>query len=212
MPPTLHNKYNVDGWKFRNDLLGRVSFHTSDRSIEWYDGSKSDMTGDYNVYGITSLNEIGKEFNIQKDVKVTPYAGLELGYMTHDSFEEKGDPANLKVDSNDGYSIKPGIGIRLEAEKSLGKTENWKVKGNIGVGYVYELGNMTKQENASVVAIEDGYHKLAEPAKVNGSIKTSGMIGVEIEDRYGIFLTGEYSGGEHNQDDYKAGVTMKAVF
>ena len=37
-------------------------------------------------------------------------------------------------------------------------------------------------------------------------------IGAEVEDRYGIFLTGEYGIGNSDQDDYRAGVTLKAVF
>jgi energy-converting hydrogenase Eha subunit B len=38
-------------------------------------------------------------------------------------------------------------------------------------------------------------------------------IGVEVEDRYGIFLTGEYStGNDVSENDYRAGVTLKAVF
>jgi hypothetical protein len=35
---------------------------------------------------------------------------------------------------------------------------------------------------------------------------------VEVEERYGIFLTGEYVAGEKNQEEYRAGITLKAVF
>ncbi len=208
----LHNKYNTNGWNFRNDLLGRVSMHTNDRTVEWYDGAKSNMKSDYNVYGITSLNEIGKEFNPVKNIKVTPYAGLELGYMKHEGFEEKGAPEKLKVDENDGYSVKPNIGVRIEGEHNLGKSESWKLKGNIGAGYEYEFGNMNKQERAGVTAIEEGYHKLAKAADDKGTVKTSAAAGVEVQDRYGIFITGEYKIGNNGENDYRAGVTLKAVF
>ncbi|WP_371926421.1 autotransporter outer membrane beta-barrel domain-containing protein [Sebaldella sp. S0638] len=208
----LHNKYKANGWNFRNDLLGRVSFHTSDRTMDWYDGTQSKMKADYNVYGVNSLNEIGKEFDLGRNTKIIPYTGLELGYMSHESFQEKGDAEKLKVDKNDGYSVKPEIGVRLEAEKNLGKNENWRIKGNIGAGYEYELGNMNKQEQASVAAIEDGYHKLAKPAEDKGKIKTNGMVGVEVKDRYGIFVTGEYGIGNSNKEDYKVGLSLKAVF
>ena len=208
----LHNKYTVNGWNFRNDLLGRVSFHTNDRSITWYDKTKSDMKSDYNVYGLSSLNEIGKDFEIGRNVKMVPYTGLELGYMTHESFEESGAAESLKVESNDAYSIKPSIGVRLEAEKRLGSESNWKIKGNIGAGYEYELGNMNRQEEAGLSAIEEGHHKLAQTAEDKGRLKTNGIIGVELKDRYGIFLTGEYGIGNEKKEDYKVGVSFKASF
>ena len=42
--------------------------------------------------------------------------------------------------------------------------------------------------------------------------RAKALIGVEVEDRYGLFLTGEYMTGNDDQDDYRAGVTLKAVF
>ena len=71
---------------------------------------------------------------------------------------------------------------------------------------------MNSQEKASVTAIEDGYHNLAKAADDTGTVKTSGMLGVEVEDRYGIFVTGEYGIGNDNKEDYKVGVSLKAVF
>ena len=207
----IHNKYSVNGWNFKNDLLGRVSIHTSDRTMSWYDKTNSNLKADYNVYGVTSLNEIGKDFDLGKNVKVTPYTGVELGYMTRESFEEKGGPEKLKVEGNDGYSVKPSVGVRIEAEKNLGNTE-WKIKSNVGAAYEYELGDMNKQEKASLEVIEDGDHKLAKPADDKGKIKTTAMVGVELKDRYGVFVTGEYGIGNGNKEDYKVGLSFKASF
>ena len=208
----LHNKYSVNGWNIKNDLLGRVSFHDVDRSINWSGGTKSDLNSNYNVYGVSSLNELGKDLEINRNMKVTPYVGLELGYMMHSSFEEKGGVESLKVDSNDAYSVKPNIGVRLEGEKEFGATSSWKVKGNIGVGYEYELGNMNNQEKASLTSIEDGYHELAKVAEDKGRIKTSGYAGVELKGAYGIYVTGEYGIGQDDQEDYKLGLSLKAMF
>ena len=68
-------------------------------------------------------------------------------------------------DNNDAYSLKPNIGIRLDGEKDFGATSKWKLKGNIGIGYEYELGNMNNQEKASLTSIEDAYHELAKTAE-----------------------------------------------
>ena len=208
----LHNTYSVNGWNMKNDLLGRVSFHDVDRSVNWSDGTMSKLNSDYNVYGVSSLNELGKDLEVSKNIKLVPYVGLELGYAVHSSFEEKGSSESLKVESNDSYSVKPNIGVRLEGEKEFGATSSWKVKGNVGVGYGYELGNMNNQEKASLSIIEDGYHNLAKPVEDKGEIKTSGYIGVELKETYGVYVTGEYGIGNDNKEDYKAGIALKASF
>ena len=188
-----------------------MSFHTNDRSITWYDKSKSDMKSDYNVYGVTLLNEVGKSFEAGNNVKITPFAGLEVGYMTHEGFEESGGPESLKIDSNNGYSIKPSIGVKLEGEKAINNLD-WKLKGNIGAAYEYELGNMNRQEKATLDTIEEGYHKLAQPSEDKGSINTAATIGMEFQDRFGIFLTGEYKISDDSENDYRVGMTFKTVF
>ena len=208
----LHNKYSVNGWNIKNDLLGRVSFHDVDRSINWSSGTTSDLNSNYNVYGVSSLNELGKDLEINRNVKVTPYVGLELGYMAHPSFEEKGGAESLKVDSNDAYSVKPNLGIRLDGEKEFGVTSSWKLKGNIGVGYEYELGNMNNQEKVSLMSLGSNYNELAKPAEDKGRIKTSGYAGMELKGVYGIYITGEYGIGQDDQKDYKVGVSLKASF
>ncbi|WP_435307854.1 autotransporter domain-containing protein [Sebaldella termitidis] len=208
----LHNKYNVNGWKFKNDLLARLSIHNSDRSMVWYDGEKSDLKSDYNVYGVSMLNEAGKEFEIGKNLKIMPYASLELGYMEHDDFEESGGMEALDLEKNSGYSVKPELGLKLESEKELGNNSEWKIKGTVNIGYEYELGDMNNEEKAKLDVIEEGYHKLNKVSDDKGKFKTAGVVGVEIKDRYGIFLTGEYKISDKGEEDYRAGLSLKAVF
>ena len=42
--------------------------------------------------------------------------------------------------------------------------------------------------------------------------RTRAVFGIEAEDRYGIFMTGEYGIGNSEKDEYRVGVTLKAVF
>ena len=80
------------------------------------------------------------------------------------------------------------------------------------IGYEYELADLNEREKARLIEIEDGYHNLGKPDDENGMFKINGNLGVEVIDRYGIFLTGEYGTGSSSQDDYRAGVLLKAVF
>ncbi|MDR2880129.1 MAG: hypothetical protein LBV03_09465, partial [Fusobacteriales bacterium] len=68
------------------------------------------------------------------------------------------------------------------------------------------------REKARLTAIEDGYHKLSKPEDEKGIFRTKAAIGLEVIDRYGIFLTGEYLTGNDKENDYRAGATLKAVF
>ena len=205
-----HSKYKVNDWVLRNDLMGRASIHNVDRNIDWSAAGRSQMNGMYESYSITSDNNLGREISLGKNASVTPYGGLEATYMTRPTFTEDG-LESLEVKGNDAWSVKPKLGVELKAETNESKN-GWKLKGALDVAYEYELADLNEREYARLTAIEDGYHKLSKPQNDKGTIRTKAILGAEIEDRYGIFLTGDYSIGEHDQDEYRAGVTLKAVF
>ena len=138
-----------------------------------------------------------------------PYGAFRAMYVTRPTFEEKGLEA-LEVEGNDAWSAKPRAGVELKGAVPLGT--NWQLKGVLDFAYEYELANLNEKEKARLIAIEDGYHDLAKPEEENGQFKTRAALGLEVNERYGIFINGEYTFGEHNQDEYRAGVTLKAVF
>ncbi len=208
----VHSKYRADNWELRNDLTARGSIHNIDRNIDWPSpNSRSEMNGTYETYSLTSDNRLGKEFGVGKNASVTPYGGIRAMYVVRPTFEEEG-LERLKVEGNDAWSVKPRAGVELKASVPIGKNSAWKVKGTLDLAYEYELANLNERERAQLVAAEDGYHDLAKPEEEKGQFKTRAAIGVEVEERYGVFLTGEYVAGEKSQEEYRAGVTLKAVF
>jgi hypothetical protein len=206
----VHNKYKVNDWIMKNDLTGRASIHNVDRNIDWPVNGRSEMDGTYETYSLTFDNSIGKEFKIGKSSSVKPYGGLRAMYAVRPSFTESGLEA-LEVEGNDAWSVKPRAGVELKGEMPLGP-RGWKAKATLDLAYEYELANLNERENARLVAIEDGYHKLSKPEEEKGAFKSKAALGVEVEDKYGAFITGEYVAGEHSQEDYRIGVTLKAVF
>ena len=207
----VHNKYETNGWKLKNDLTGRVSFHNVDRNINWQNSGKSSMDASYEAYSITSDNIFGKEFDLSKNVSIMPYGAFRAMYVTRPTFSENG-LERLEVEGNDAWSAKPRVGMELQGSLPLGNKSVWNLKGNLDFAYEYELADLNEREKARLITIEDGYHKLSKPEEEKGTFRTRAEIGVEIKDRYGIFLTGEYSMGNDDREDYKAGVTFKAVF
>ena len=208
----LHNKYSSDGWNLKNDFLGRLSFHSADRNLTWYDNTVSSFNSDYQVYGVTLLNEAEKEISVNRNIKLKPYIGLELGYMTHGSFDENGGGEKLSVDSNDGYSVKPNLGIRVEGSREFGAASEWKIKGNLGIGYGYELGEMNNQERAKVNLLENNYHNLAKPSDDKGEMKVQGSVGIDLMEKYGLYITGEYGIGDKEKEEYNIGIGFKMTF
>ena len=140
-----------------------------------------------------------------------PYAGLEIMYVIRPTFEEEG-LERLKIDKNDAWSVKPKAGIKLDSSIPLGTKTAWKLKGVLDIAYEYELAGLNEREYAKLIAVEDGYHKLSKPEEEKGTFRARASVGVEVTDRYGIFVTGEYGIGNKDQDDYRAGLTLKAIF
>ena len=208
----VHNKYRINDWELRNNLTGRVSFHNVDRNIDWPSpNNRSEMNGTYETYSITSDNIIGKEFKLGKKAGIMPYGAFRAMYVTRPTFSESG-LERLEVEGNDAWSVKPRAGVELSGALPLGSKTAWQLKGTLDLAYEYELADLNEREKAKLIAIEDGYHKLSKPEDEKGTFRTKAAIGVEVADRYGIFLTGEYSTGNDKEDDYRAGVSLKAVF
>ncbi|MCP1226229.1 autotransporter domain-containing protein [Sebaldella sp. S0638] len=208
----VHNKYTSDNWKVINNLTGRVGFHNIDRNIDWPSPTgRSEMNGTYETYSITSDNILGKEIALGKKASITPYGAFRAMYVTRPDFSEKGLEA-LEVEGNDAWSAKPRAGVELKGAALLGSNSGWQLKGSLDVAYEYELADLNEREKARLVSVEDNYHKLSKPEDEKGTFRTRATVGVEVEDRYGIFVSGEYGIGDNDQDDYRVGVTLKAVF
>ena len=206
----VHNKYKANDWIMKNDLTGRASIHNVDRNIDWPVNGRSEMDGTFETYSLTFDNSLGKEFKIGKNSSVTPYGGLRAMYAVRPSFTESGLEA-LEVDSNDAWSVKPRAGVEVKGEMPLGP-RGWKAKATLDLAYEYELANLNEREKARLVAIEDGYHNLSKPEEEKGAFRSKASVGVEVEEKYGIFVTGEYVTGDNSQEDYRVGISLKAVF
>ena len=207
----FYNSYEINDWKLRNDLAGMVSFHDTDRNIDWIDG-RSNMNGTYQTYSIISDNDLSKELPLTKNITFVPYGGIKVMYIMRPSFSEDGLEA-LQVEGGNAWSVKPKIGMELKMSTPLGKSaDSWMLNTSLDISYDYELAGLNERERAKVTAIEDDYHDLAKPEDEKGTFRTRGIIGLEIKDRYGIFLTGEYGIGDNSQEEYKTGIMLKAVF
>ena len=71
---------------------------------------------------------------------------------------------------------------------------------------------MNKQERAKVALLEDNYHNLAKPSDDKGEMKIQGSMGIDLKERYGLYLTGEYGIGDKEKEEYNVGLGLKVTF
>ena len=210
----VHNTYKKDGLKYRGDLTGRINMHNVDRNIDWT-GFTENLDDKYMSYGVSFDNVLLKEFQLSKAFTFSPLVSMNFGYQYFDSLSEEESISALNIDSNDAYSIKPGVGVRIEGNNDLG-SKGWMLKSGLELRYEYELGDSQPRETASLQLFDGNKYQLAQPKEDKGELKLRAMIGAEVTDRYGIFLTGEYgkefNESESNGENYRAGVILKAVF
>ena len=208
----FHNNYRfLNDYKVKTDVTGRISLYNIDRNIDWKDGNKkSELNGHYETYSITVDNKLQREYEINRSNSIIPYAGLKLGYLNRPTFTERGTES-LTVKGTDLWEVQPNVGIEFKTSTKELNSAGLKLKASADVSYGYELVDSNTEKTKLRVA-EDKYHNLATPKNTDGTLKTKAVIGAEIEDRYGVFLTGEYLTGNSSKNDYKLGITLKAVF
>ena len=86
-----------------------------------------------------------------------------------------------------------------EGFEGKGRGESLKVESNTGYSIKPSVGLMLETEKSTGSDRE-------------WKIKTNGIAGVELKDRYGIFLTGEFGIGNSNKEECKVGVSFKVLF
>ena len=94
----------------------------------------------------------------------------------------------------------------------LEATEKQQLKGSLDVAREYELADLNKREYAILKVVNRDYYKLSKPEEEKETFRTKSSFGVEVEDKYGVFITGEYGTGGDSKDDYRTGITLKAIF
>lgn len=206
----IHSVKKSNNLTIKNNLTISANLHDMKRNIDWEgELGKSKMNSRFETYLISSENTIGKNIKFGKSIVLVPYSGFKATYMIRPDFQETGLEA-LEVKENESWSLKPRVGIEIKGIKSIGKKEHWKLRGEVDLAYEYELGDLNKKEEARLIAVSEEFHSLSKPQNEKGIFKTKAMIGVE--NKYGIFVTGEYSAGKGKSDNYKAGVELKISF
>ena len=118
----------------------------------------------------------------------------------------------IEVQRNDAWSVKLKAGVELKETVPLEATEKQQLKGSLDTACEYELADLNESEYTKSKVVNRDYYKLSKPEEEKETFRTKSSFGVEVEDKYGIFITGEYRTGGGSKEDYRAGRTLKATF
>jgi len=204
----LHNVYNFsdeDSFRLVTRLELGYNRHEAKRKLELDKVYTND--GKYNSYQVTLDNRFEKTIYRSLTSKVDLYAGVNLEYGKIDGFSESGDGLELKLKSNDYFSIQPEVGIRAERRVHLGKKLSAKIFAE--GAYAYELGDNYDRNKARVKNGTEGWYNLIRGEKEEGIIK--GKIGLTVEKANKAGVTFDVEARKHDNKD-KSDVRYNARF
>ena len=118
----------------------------------------------------------------------------------------------IEVQRNDAWSVKLKAGVELKETVPLEATEKQQLKGSLDTACEYELADLNESEYTKSKVVNRDYYKLSKSEEEKETFRTKSSFGVEVEDKYGVFITGEYGTGGDSKDDYRTGITLKAIF
>ena len=146
---------------------------------------------DYNVYGLSVKNELGKTLHAGEMVTVRPYAGVKFGYGKFTNIKEKDGTMALEIKGNSYYSVKPVAG--LDMDFSVPIISGMKFRVGLGLGYEHELGKIENKENEAKFVNGTRVWKLKGTRdEVRGNFKTDVKAGFEAGN-FGVYLTGGHN-------------------
>ena len=153
-------------------------------------------TADYNAYGFTLRNEIGKTFQIIENSVIKPYMELKFGYGKFSRIKEKNGTLNMEIEGNDFYSIKPVVGVEFGYSNSI--TTNTKLKASLGLGYEQELGKIEDNVNeAKFVNTNNKINLKGAKNERRGNFKSNVKIGFETGN-FNFTVNGGYDTKDRN--------------
>lgn len=144
----------------------------------------------YYTLGFDVKNSFYKEYKFDSGFKISPYAGVDLGYGIIDNIKEKsGNTLLLDVDSKDYYSIRPNLGIELGYTHLLDENSYFNILLDSKI--YKEFGKINKANNLARFKDTNSYFSLPKEDKEDKGAEFT-LVGKYENGNFGASLKGGY--------------------
>lgn len=144
----------------------------------------------YYTLGFDVKNSFYKEYKFDSGFKISPYAGVDLGYGIIDNIKEKsGNTLLLDVDSKDYYSIRPNLGIELGYTHLLDENSYFNVLLDSKI--YKEFGKINRANNLARFKDASSYFSLPKEDKEDKGAEFT-LVGKYENGNFGASLKGGY--------------------
>lgn len=173
-----------------NHLL-KIAATGSAREIKRYTLDKDFWAkSKYYTLGFDVKNSFYKEYKFDSGFKISPYAGVDLGYGIIDNIKEKsGNTLLLDVDSKDYYSIRPNIGVELGYTHLLDENSYFNVLLDSKI--YKEFGKINRANNLARFKDANSYFSLPKEEKEDKGAEFT-LVGKYENGNFGASLKGGY--------------------
>lgn len=144
----------------------------------------------YYTLGFDVKNSFYKEYKFDSGFKISPYAGVDLGYGIIDNIKEKsGNTLLLDVDSKDYYSIRPNLGIELGYTHLLDESSYFNILLDSKI--YKEFGKINRANNLARFKDANSYFSLPKEDKEDKGAEFT-LVGKYENGNFGASLKGGY--------------------
>lgn len=144
----------------------------------------------YYTLGFDVKNSFYKEYKFDSGFKISPYAGVDLGYGIMDNIKEKsGNTLLLDVDSKDYYSIRPNLGIELGYTHLLDEGSYFNILLDSKI--YKEFGKINRANNLARFKDTNSYFSLPKEDKEDKGAEFT-LVGKYENGNFGASLKGGY--------------------
>lgn len=144
----------------------------------------------YYTLGFDFKNSFYKEYKFDSGFKISPYAGVDLGYGIIDNIKEKsGNTLLLDVDSKDYYSIRPNLGIELGYTHLLDESSYFNILLDSKI--YKEFGKINRANNLARFKDTNSYFSLPKEDKEDKGAEFT-LVGKYENGNFGASLKGGY--------------------
>lgn len=173
-----------------NHLL-KISATGSTREMKRYTLDKDFWAkSKYYTLGFDVKNSFYKEYKFDSGFKISPYAGVDLGYGIIDNIKEKsGNTLLLDVDSKDYYSIRPNLGIELGYTHLLDENSYFNILLDSKI--YKEFGKINRANNLARFKDTNSYFSLPKEDKEDKGAEFT-LVGKYENGNFGASLKGGY--------------------